>query len=417
MFLSPLCYIKSAIVQLDMKARLVTFLEIIQPVLAAPMFFSVVAGAPPLWASWIIAAAPWLAYVLLSERFIRRTPFDIPIGIFFLGLTVGFVVSPDKRVSTEALSTTFACILIYYGLVNNTYRGRSYWAVMSAIGCLAVLALTVWFFSQGSARVMFFNEWVFNLAADLPKTSGQVLQVNNLGFLLGTAAPTFFAVGLFKKGLTRRLGLSVGLVLLAAVFFSASGSGWGAIACGVMFVLAVWRLKTLWISVPVVVGTGIIIAANYHRSSWPTTLFSTGSLMYRVELWRKTFALPEWSWFTGLGLGDWPPHLGNNVNAHNAYIQLYSDTGLLGVVALIAAAVVFIRISLRIMKSRARGAWYCIGIGLTGGFLGGATASVFEVATYGTFWNPELHHISIPLLWIMAAVFVVAYSRLQASKS
>ncbi|MDO8579073.1 MAG: hypothetical protein Q7R50_07855 [Dehalococcoidales bacterium] len=397
-----------------MKTKLITFLEIIQPVYAAPMFFSVVAGAPPLWASWIIAGAPWLAYVLLSERFIRPTPFDIPIGIFFLGLVVGFAVSPDKRVSTEALSTTFACILIYYGLVNNTDRGRTYWRVMSGIGCLLILGLTAWFFSQGSGRVMFFNDWVFKLAADLPKTSGEILQFNNLGVFLAVMAPVFFALGLFTKGRTRRLGWSAGLFLMAAVFLSASGSGWGAIACGVMFVLAAWRLKTLWATVPVAVVTGIVIAVNYHSFSWPSTLFSTNSLMYRVELWRKTFALPEWSWFTGLGLGDWSPHLGNNVNVHNGYIQLYSDTGLLGILALVAAAVVFVRVSLRIMKSRARGAWNCIGIGLIGGFLGGAAASIFEVATYGTFWSPDMHYISIPLLWIMAAIFVVADSRLRA---
>jgi len=287
---------------------------------------------------------------------------------------------------------------------------------MAGIGCLLVLGLSAWFFSQGSARVMYFNDWVFKLAADLPKTSGQVLQFNNLGVFLAVTAPGFFALGLFNEGRVRWLGLSAGLFLLAAVFLSASGSGWGAAVCGVMFVLALWRWKTLWITVPVSVVTGIVIAVNYHRFSWSELLFSTESLMSRVGVWRKAFPLLTKSWFTGLGLGDWPPRLDNWVNAHNAYIQLYSDTGLLGVLALVAAAVVFVRISLRIVKSRTQDSWYCIGIGLIGGFLGGAAASVFEVATYGTFWNPELHYISIPLLWIMAAIFVVADSRLQPDK-
>jgi len=399
------------------KSKTIAFLEIIQPVCAAPMFFSVVAGAPPMWVAWIIAGAPWLAYSFLTDRLIRRTPFDIPIAIFFLGLIVGFVVSSDKRVSTESLSTTFACILIYYGLVNNTDRGRTYWRVMAGIGCLLILGLTAWFFSQGSARVMFFNTWVFKAVAELPKTSGPILQFNNLGVFLSITAPIFFAMGMFNKGRTRWLGLSAALCLLAAVFLSASGSGWGAIACGAIFVLAVWRGKTLVVTVPAAIVTGIVTAVNYHRFGWPTLVFSTESLMVRVEYWRVTFAALSKSWFTGLGLGDWPPRFGNVFNVHNGYIQLYSDTGLVGVLALAAAAVVFVRISLRIVKFRTRGTWYCLGIGLIGGFLGGAAASVFEVATYGTFWNPDLHYISIPLLWIMAAIFVVSYSRLEEGNS
>jgi O-antigen ligase len=400
-----------------MKNRFLTFLEIIQPVCAAPMFFSVVAGAPPLWAAWIIAGAPWLAYSLLTDRLIRRTPFDIPIAIFFLGLIVGFVVSPDKRVSTEALSTTFACILIYYGLVNNALRSRTYWRIMAGIGCLLVFGLTGWFFSQGSARVTFFNNWIFKAAADLPKTSGPILQFNNLGVFLAITVPVFFALGLFQKGRLRWLGFGAALFLLAAVFLTASGSGWGAIACGAIFVLAVWRRKTLWVTVPAAVATGIIIAVNYHRFSWPSLVFSTESLMSRVDLWRNAFPLLTKSWFTGLGLGDWPVTFDHWPNAHNAYIELYADTGLLGGLAMGAAAVVFVRMSLKIIKSRARGAWYCLGTGLIGGFLGGAAASVFEVADYGTFWNPELHYISIPLLWIMAALFVVSYSRLLKANS
>jgi hypothetical protein len=42
---------------------------------------------------------------------------------------------------------------------------------------------------------------------------------------------------------------------------------------------------------------------------------------------------------------------------------------------------------------------------------------VFEVATYGTFRNPELHYIGIALIWMMAAVFVVADRRIQAVKT
>ena len=396
-----------------MRRNLETSLEIVQPFFAAPMFFSVVAGAPPLPVAWAAAILPWLIYLILSRRLIRRTPFDIPILLFLLGLIAGFIAAPDKRIAGEAFSTTFAGILIYYGLVNNAERGRKYWAAMSVFACAIVLGLTVWFFSQGYDRVMDFNKWLFKLEADLPKTGGPLMQFNNLGLFLAVTAPVFLAIALFNQKRRRWFAAGAALTILAAVFLTASGSGWGGVAVALMFVLAVWRWKSLFTTIPAAAAVIAAATLNYHRFAWIHTVFSTESLKSRIDVWIKTVRLLEKSWFTGLGLGEWPVLFKDWPNVHNAYIQLYADTGLFGVAAAVYAAAVFVTVSLRIMKSTVRNGWFAVGVGLAGGFLAGAAASVFEVAMTGTFSNPEIHYIGIPLIWVMAAVFVVAEQRLN----
>ena len=396
-----------------MRSRFIAFFEVIQPFCAAPVFLSVVASFPPMPVAWLIALAPWLTYAGLTRRFIRKTPFDVPIIIFCIGLLIGFVVSPNKAISSEALLTTFASILIYYGLVNNADRGRSYWLTMASVCGVIIMGLVIWFFSQGDPRLLYFNEWLFKEAAGLPKTSGPVLQFNSLGLFLGVVIPLFLAVGLFSKGTTRWIMLTAGLLLSVSLFLSASGGGWGAAVCGLIFVLAAWRMRSLWLSVPAVAIVIAVIAANYHKFSWPTQIFSTESLSSRIDVWVKTIDMMKKSWFTGLGLGTWSEVFKGWIHAHSSYLQLWSDTGLIGVLAAIAAFAVFLRISWRIVKSPRQSHWYGIGVGIIGGMLAGAAASVFDVITYGAFRAPEYHYLSIPLLWIMAALFVISYYRLR----
>lgn len=396
-----------------MSSRFIAFLEVIQPFFAAPVFLSVVAGFPPMEVAWLIALAPWVLYIGIARRFIRRTSFDVPIIIYCVGLLIGFLVSPDRSISSEALLTTFASILIYYGLVNNGGRGRSYWLTMASVCGVIILGLVIWFFSQGDPRLLYFNEWLFKEAAGLPKTSGPVLQFNSIGIFLGVVIPLFLSVALFSKGTTRWIMLTAGLLLSGGLFLSASGGGWGAAVCGLIFVLAAWRLRTLWMTVP---ATGIVIAviaANYHKFSWPSQIFSTESLSSRIDVWLKTIDMMKKSWFTGLGLGTWSEVFKGWVHSHSSYLQLWSDTGLIGVLAAIAAFAVFLRISWRIVKSSRQSYWYGMGVGIIGGMLAGAAASVFDVITYGAFRSPEYHYLSIPLLWIMAALFVISYRRLR----
>lgn len=396
-----------------MRNKFISLLEVMQPVFAAPVFLSVVAGFPPMPVAWLIALAPWLLYAGLTRRFIRKTPFDVPIIVFCSGLLIGFMVSPNRAISSEALLTTFASILIYYGLVNNGGRGRSYWLTMASVCGIIILGLVIWFFSQGDPRLLYFNEWLFKEAAGLPKTSGPVLQFNSIGIFLGVVMPLFLSVALFSKGPTRWITLTAGLLLSASLFLAASGGGWGAGVCGVIFVLAVWRLRTLWVTIPVVGIVIAVTAANYNKFSWPSQIFATDSLMARVDIWLKTIDLMKESWFTGLGLGTWSEVFKGWIHAHSSYLQLWADTGIVGVLAGIVALVLFLRISWRIVKATRQSNWYGTGVGLIGGMLAGAAASIFDVITYGAFRSPDYHYLSIPLLWIMAALLVISYRRLR----
>ncbi len=383
--------------------------------MAAPVFLSVVVGAPPMWTALLIASAPWLVYFLLNRCFVRKTPLRRPHHCFCCRDVNRISGFPRQNCEFGGSDYHLGSISIYYGLVNNTDRGRVYWSIMAASFSIIILLLSIWFFSQGEERILPFNEWAFNLAGNLPKISDQVLGLHSLGTLLAVAIPVLLTKGLFSKGGMRWLSL-VGCIALAAILFlSTSGAGWGGAFVAVIFVLAAWKRRTLWLKLPPAGIALVLTAVNYANLRWFASVFSTRSLEHRIDTRMKTLTLMKESWFTGVGAGTWSEaffrRYGENwINAHNSYLQLWADTGVLGIVAAAIAFVIFLRLTWNILKSRKADSWQGIGIGLAGSILAGGLISMFEVIFTGAFETPAYHYLSIPLLWIIAALFVISYN-------
>jgi O-antigen ligase len=121
-----------------------------------------------------------------------------------------------------------------------------------------------------------------------------------------------------------------------------------------------------------------------------------------------------------MGLGAWSElfekHYGTYyVNVHNSYIQLYADTGILGVIAAVVASVVLVKLSRRILVSVKQSPWCGVGIGIIAGVIAGAAGSIFEVIITGAFKTTQYYYMGIPLLWIWAALLVVSYQRVFIS--
>ena len=142
----------------DIRTKFANGILALYPLFPVPIYFSVLTGYPPLWLSLIIAIIPLGVYLGQTHHIIARTPFDIPIIIFICGTLIGFIVSPDKNVATGALSSTMASILVYYGITANSGASRKYWMWTGGIICFISLLLSLWFLSQSSHRVLFFNQ-------------------------------------------------------------------------------------------------------------------------------------------------------------------------------------------------------------------------------------------------------------------
>ena len=403
-----------------MQTKLISTILALQPLFPVFVYFSVLTGHPPLWLSLTIAVIPLGISYWYSRQIIRRTLFDMPILFFVGGTLVGFIVSPDKQVGLGYFASTVASILVYFGITNNSGASKRYWFWTGGIMCLITMVLSLWFFSQSVHRVLSFNQWAFNLFAGLPKTVGPVLNLHTIGALLAVMIPPLFVMVFLKNRISLRIIiLTLFLLFSMMLFLSDSGTGWLAIIVGMTFILVCWQKKLLWILIPtegVITGAAVLF---YDKIEWLRTTFSTSSFMSRIELWRNTITLLKGkAAITGLGSGSWlsvyNTHYSNSVaHVHNSYLQLYCDAGVLGFIAMILAAVIFIRFSINLLKLHQQHPLYWIGIGLIGTVISGAVFAIFDV-TYSVTDVTKTGYIDLglPLLWIGAALISVINNKL-----
>ncbi len=387
-----------------------------QPLFTFPVFLSVLLGWPPLWLAWFIVLLPVLLRVLVTGHLTRRTPFDIPILISIAGMLLGFYLSPDQQLGSSVLHTYLACVLLYYGIANNDRAPFACWLSLAGFLSLILLFLSVWVFQSGIGKQVIFNTWIYKLASSLSLPISVKPHFNALGGACAVVIPGLFSVALFRQKVWIRWCVGIiAAMFVGALILSASGGGWIATAAGIMMVLLIRSRKVFWGSL---LTLGVAAAATYpawSSVSWVGVVFSSKSLFSRLELWQTTIAVMKDSPLTGLGLGGWWSKAPMKIigGLHNAYLQLYTDTGALGLLALIIAGIISIRLIRQILHSDKNSLSYGIAVGVTAGIVSGGVHAVVDINTNVLIpIGKEYLYFAVPLLWLWAALLVVCHRRL-----
>jgi hypothetical protein len=314
------------------------------------------------WASffpWLMLAIAFAPFPLRQIRLgylSQRTPFDIPIIVFLVAIIVGISVSDHLGISLGAFQTFLAMAASYYFLINYPEPSRLMkWGLPSAVVGLVIASV-------------FAARWAF----------------------YGIHVPN---------------GLAIGLVIIAAI------------ALG----MAIFGRRTI----PRVVSgllcssfLGLTIFFTSHTGAL-RGFFTLESIVGRLELWQNILnSIGGSSIGTGLGLGCWPLAIGTFpaqpwlLQAHNAYLELYLDTGVFGIVALICFVAVIAKLAVDIIYSSREHPYYGFGIGVLLAILAVAVVSFLESAPFGfgilSTGGASYDYVLSPIPWILAALLVIA---------
>ncbi len=400
-----------------MLSRLSTALLLAQPFFTFPVFLSVLQGVPPLWLSWTIAIIPLPLRFYITGRLTRRTPFDIPILILTVGMLLGFFLSPDHQLSSPVLHTYLACVLFYYGLVNNSDARLGYWGFLAVFLSLILFFLSALAFASGSGKHTVFNEWAYELASPLTGALGMPVNINVVGGAFAVIIPGLVAVALFRQRAWVRWSAGTLAVIFGGILvLSASGGGWIATIAGIFIVLLYHRARTFWVTS---LASVVAVAATlpiWYNTTWIKAVFPIQSLLGRLERWQATIVALKDSPLTGLGLGGWWSKVstfGMLGGPHNAYLQLYSDTGALGMIALVLAVIISVKLFRQILYADKDSPIYGITAGITAGLIAGGIHALLDdnMNVLIQIGNDYLYY-AVPLLWLWAALLVVSCQRL-----
>ena len=336
---------------------------------AAFVFLAYLLNIGPIlpWVGIALACLPFLTRLLRRKYLIRRTAFDIPIALLMIGAIVGWYTSPNRTISLGALQCMLVISLFYYSWVNHKHQAflMKRLLVLTVIAFLIVLLLFIFSFPGVSIQP--------NLVIGGSGTH------HGLAMYLAIVGAVLFGIGVFDMNTKRR-------VLAAAILLP---------------------LHTI-----VVVMT----------SDSLMRLLDFTSIRGRLPVWEKTADLLGHSPFSGLGLGCWAiayqqtTILGTDAvcgvtHAHNAYLELYANTGVLGVLALIIALAVGVKLSFDIIRSPRSRSWYGFGVGVILACVVTLLVGVVESAPAGVplVAAETYYYIISPLPWILCGLLVIAH--------
>ncbi len=373
--------------------------------------------------NWAIFAFVLLPFVMKADLLRRppvyATPLDRPFLVLYASMVVSsatayLVGGADFGNRSFFWTLTYTAPLVYYTVCFALpAQPRRIWRAMAwafLIGAAVNSAYAVYQF----ARAPSLGQDVFTA-----RPGGMMFYMTYGGVMMIAIT---FAVALLLKGRLRTRGkVALGLllsVMLAGLGASLVRSAWVGLAVSVFVVAVVAERRLLW-AFPALAVVAFLVAPRPILERAQSIIGAAtaarggeteGPPEFRVDIWRTTLRIARDYPLTGIGLHNTielydrykdPGSVESQVpHAHNNYIQLVVERGVLGLAAfgyfIYALFALFARSYRRAASPAARAASLA-GIGATCGFL---VEGFFEY----TFGDYEI----MVVLYTLAAIVVVA---------
>ena len=342
---------------------------------AAMVYLSYLLNFSPVlrWIGLALACLPFPLRLARSGFRELRTPFDLPVVLLLTGAFIGFIVSPDRVTSLGALQCMLAVTLFYYSWVNSPPVANHLKGIIISLALAFLIVLLVFIL-------------------DLSLIDRQP------NFVIGGSGT--------HHGLAMYLAIVAAILLGMAAFDRSKRMRVFAAIVSLLFLV-------------------IIVAMTWDSLG---SLFHGKSIDGRWPIWEDTASLLADSPLTGLGLGCWAltywdtaildtPMVNGITHAHNAYIELYSNTGIVGVLALLVALGIGLRLSLDIIRSPRTHTWYGFGVGVILACVGTLLVAVVESAPMGVplVATETYYYVISPIACVLSGLLVIAHRHVTKS--
>jgi len=405
--------------------------------LAPPLLFPTF--APP-WTA-LAALVILLTFILrrfVTGHFIPRTSLDWPIvGLLFMA-PIGAWASVDIMLSLPRMTVLLLSAGLFYATVD-AVRARParlnviMWGLALVGGAVALVGLfgADWFTYKLPGLGSIYDQ-LPRLIEGIPNSELGGIHPNELAgtlvFLLPVAITALLANPSLTIGahtisprLTRLLAGVIAFVMSVVLFLSQSRIGLTVFSVTMLILLAARSRRPWWMlgAGAVLVGVGVVVIKPERLIGALLNSNLESSWQSRIEVWRNALQTVQDFPATGIGLGAfarvsplrypyllWPPGM-NFGHAHNVFLQVGVDLGLIGLISALMAAVVLVRmvfkgVHLQAIEKR-REIWVGASVGLLAYVLFGLTDAVALGA------KPS------PLVWVLAALSVAVIQRPSAT--
>ena len=371
-----------------------------------------------------LVGAAWFVWRMHARREFLHTALDLPIAALLFAYLAATIFSVDPRRSLITLFQMLLAALVFYLVVDLLRAG---WPAELFIKVLILTSGFILFFGVREL-VLWYQGWaaISHFETLLPPATYRLRAFLGHPNFVAAYFNLLLPLGLVRALQTSKRMLRVGLglwslLVLVMVYFTSSRGGWlgTAAALGSLCILLLLQFRSripryingLRYKKPLIVlavGAGIVLVAGLFlllrwQSQHPSHPTSGGNILgSRTYIWQVAGDMFQQNWLVGNGpftFGTeyiaWysvPPEV-LLAHAHNYFINVVAEAGLIGLSALLLVMFVLARTAWRIWRNGDAAAGLQ-NIGLMAALGGFAVHSLFD--------TPQ----SIPLFLLLSALLV-----------
>ncbi len=388
----------------------------------------------------LIALGVWI----LRRRFssFSLSPFSLPTILLLVAAVIGVIVSPDKFAALGILKAYFIEPILFFLMIKSTLTRDDVEPALKALGVGAIVVSTLgilqWITRLG-IPVPWDIERRITSVFDFPNAVGLYLgpivtmsvivvikkfEILNPKFQTNTKhekekPKTGFCLSLFRFPLVSDLGfrisdflfwLTVAILGTLAIFAAQTEAAYVAIPASLLLVSFLNpHLRRLTIPLTAI---GFVAAMMIPSVKQKLTLHDYSGEVRRTQ-WSETVEMLKDHPIFGAGLAGYEPTFASYHHAtwveifqypHNLILNIWSELGLLGLVAFILLAIQVLRSFLPLTKGEPEGVFLCA-----------LLAALLETTIHGLVDVPYFKNDLSLMTWSLLAMLVIS-SRLDQSR-
>ncbi len=297
----------------------------------------------------------WLIRFLAYGRFSYRTPADIPILILSATIPITLWVTAFPETTSIQVYRLLSGIGLFYAIVNWGWTlQRLRWIINGLIIIGLLLAVAAPIAVEWSAKLAFIPAQIyqpFNIM--LSDTIHPNVMAGSLALILPISLGWFLFAWRELTILEKLLAFFSSLSMLIVLVLTQSRGAWIAIfAVLVFFPLFRWKWGWILSLFGILATAGLVYAIGITRVM--NAIVSGGSIrgiQGRLEIWERAYYMIRDFPFTGIGMGSFTQvadalypfsiaNPGTIFHAHNLFLQIGADLGIIGLFAWVAIFVI-----------------------------------------------------------------------------
>lgn len=295
-----------------------------------------------------------------------------PLFVYFAVCAVSVIFSVNLSISLHALIGKLLQGVLFFFVVfesiNSAKRVRAAaYIILAASLLLGIDGIYQYFFHVDFLRC----RKLYNL----PRISGPFRVSTDFGTYLAVVIPLAVCLwGYFRDRLRRCLSAGIFFLLFSCLILTVSRGAWFA-AFGALLFISIWLRRTLFF-VAVLPLIALAIAKVSQNTMMDTRLhnmfgFLDVSGVDRLAIWKAAINMIKGHPWLGAGLGTFMfnfqkaaegySHPNIIPYAHNCYLQIMAETGVLGFAAFMFALVLLFHKGIRVLSAAERDInWYVL---------------------------------------------------------